>query len=133
MKANLFLFLIFPIFLNGCFSDCGYLPEKEYAESLNEEQLSRIYTEVSDLAKDVDGYKPLLSESLKYSDSEELSKMNFKILELNEGYARIVLGGCFDDKAVLALEGLDEENGSITLISGEHSYFEKKVLWKTSN
>ncbi len=128
----LFLSSILLISLSGCFSDCGYRQQTDYVESLSQEKLSLLYKEVALLSLNTGEFGETLRSTDIGESSSELSKMAFSLIRLQKERANLMLGGCFDDKAYLHFKGFNQNDKSITLTSGEHSYYREVVLWKKS-
>lgn len=109
----------------GCFSNDEAIA---FAKGLSQERLAQLHDQMSALRQRRDSYGML------HYDAESGIPAPFKDIPAREivigdGFNRIHLSGCFDDKVVLKFDGLDgTAPAKIVLLPGEAE--SEIVLWR---
>ena len=129
---------IFSIFKPNCSGDSA---EADYARSISEERLAKLFDQLLEikLADDLKRQDPSKWRDVTFPEGihvpheyipKELKDLEFYNVRISKIHSRIMLKGCFDHFLTLNIQGLyGEGNPKITLNWGEIKS-ENEVLWE---
>ena len=129
----LFLALAIPLgLMKACsvamFGDCGYKDQLPPYQALSQDRLEKLYWQMRKIfADETESFLTMEKAHEKYP---KITDLKFKAINIDENW--VVIGGCFDDKAILSFGGiiLTDEAPSITLAYGEGPHRKVEILWQ---
>ena len=110
------------------FGDCGYQDQLKPYEELSQDHLKNLYWKMESIFTNETEFH--LNREKAIEKYPELSSLQFNHIDITHKW--MVIGGCFDDKAMLFFGGfiLTEEDPSITLSYGDGPNRKDEILWK---